>query len=272
MIIRNVCFSAGGLAGFYMLGCLEGMRGHVPDDITINAYGSSAGAIVACLAAMRVDPRTTLESMTCDPEPLLMKADFALLMSRYGADTGDELFRRIRGCIEGAWGGHGPTFKALEGRGGRLFVVVTSLTNGGSKIFGPDTTPSYDVVDAICMSCRVPMAIVPALQDGDVLVDGALSNYFPCDMVEDSADSVGVCIKYVEDPSKAASSFSGYVLAMLQACLRVNTRVPWALYKTYEGNHFVPQSVITKEDIRARYEEGKLDMGRHISRLDKKNT
>lgn len=276
MRIKNVCFSAGGLDGFYMLGCLESIQGCLRSD-TINAYGSSAGAIVACLAAMRADPRAILEKMASDKrqdhaeKQTFVRADFELLVTRYGADTGKELFRSIREYIEFAWGGPSPTFKGLEMRGGRLFVVVTSLKDGGARVFGPDTTPDYDVVEAICMSCRVPIAIVPAMIEGDILLDGALSSYFPCELVTDPTDSVGVCITYMNDPVKAATSFSGYVLAMLQACLRVNTRVPWALYKAYEGNHFIPQSTITAEDIRTRYEEGRRDMEQHLRSMEKKN-
>lgn len=208
--VEFVCFSGGGVKGVAFVGVIRALEER---DVIgkINYWvGSSAGAIVAALAAIGM----TSEEMTTH----LTTTSFQRFFDIGGKDLSTSLWSRIVGWKSGIgdlitkWGmARGDEFaswlqdmlesKGMDRRitlyqlyirtGKHLVVTATDVSRSATIVFSRTSHPNTPVVDVVKASMLYPFVFQPMrMQDGEtsrLLIDGGLLDNFPlqvCDVVD----------------------------------------------------------------------------------------
>ncbi|MBN2046458.1 MAG: patatin-like phospholipase family protein [Anaerolineaceae bacterium] len=192
---RNLVFKGGGARGMAYIGSMRALdeKGILPQVERV--AGTSAGAIVAVLASLRVDYNQWA--------PMLREFDISTVMNRnersvklhnlwrlesdYGLFSSESFYEWLQEVIAASCEGNGlATFADFRERGHLdLSIVASNLNLKRDEIFSYDTSPDMPVADAVRMSISIPLYF-SALQhdgqgfgEGDFYVDGGVFNNFP---------------------------------------------------------------------------------------------
>lgn len=178
----GLCISGGGVLGILMSGALNYyfIQGKL-DNIKYLA-GTSVGSILITLLSMGYTPLDIL-AITC--EDIVKKFNnfnMLNLPQKHGLYSNEIL----KGFIEEKIIlkiGKSPTFLEYFKEFNKYLVIpVYCLTENidKRKIFcSPDDTPDMKLIDAIFLSCNIPLVFEKAIYKGHVYIDGAYTNNFP---------------------------------------------------------------------------------------------
>lgn len=216
--IEFVSFSGGGVSGFSLGGVYKELERRKIKDNVKYWLGSSAGAIIASLAALNAPSDYVIKHfMDIDIHKVLdyggiSQSDISLgskfmsykygipeLMSKLGAVRGDyfnEWFQRR--MIDLGWSNN-TTFADLYNKTGKhLVITATSLNTSETLYLSRSSYPYMRIADAVRASWTLPFIIQPIhmndpiLSTGErMLVDGGILDNFPlnaCDIISDSGD------------------------------------------------------------------------------------
>lgn len=188
---KNLVFEGGGVKGIAYVGALEVLdREGILNDIE-RVAGTSAGAMVAVMVALRYSAEEVLQVLGTlnfrdfkDSSKGILR-DTIRLLKNYGWYKGDFFRNLMAKLIEKKTGNGEITFEQLEetGKYRKLYLVGADLTTGLSKIFSASNqeTKTVKVADAARISMSIPLffAAVRGGQDNKhVFVDGGLlDNY-----------------------------------------------------------------------------------------------
>ena len=191
---RNLVLQGGGVLGSAYAGALA-----VLDQQGIYAKiervaGTSAGAILATLVALRFEPK--------DIELIVNNLDFkqfeddgsvVRLAKHFGYFKGDFALGLFRCLITKKLGlppGSKVTFADLHRGGYRdLHIFSTDISTKSSVEFSNEKTPDFEVAMAVRMSISIPLFFAAVDQNKQVFVDGGVLRNYAIDLF-DSAQGV----------------------------------------------------------------------------------
>lgn len=217
--VRTLVISGGGMKGVASLGAVVALRRAGVLDQLRTVVGTSAGALVAAAYVLGRAQAGLVDELAGDQ----YKPDIDLnnVRTGFGLDSG----RHLEGWIRTVVGERPCTFRDVADRHGiRLVVCATNVTERKAHYFGPDTTPDMDLALALRMSCSVPLYFSAVEHEGQVFVDGAVSDNFPMKWaVRDAGGEEGV-IGIVFKPRRATTvhSLESYVGALVECSTRRN--------------------------------------------------
>ena len=174
-------FGGGSIRGLSYVGAYKALK---ELGVEITGYaGSSVGSIAAALSALDYN----LDEIT----DVFMKLDYALFKDinfsfklELAISKGEIFTDKIRELICKKMNTDKPVcFKDFPKD---LYVITTNLSKGKCVIFSKETTPDFEVAQAIRISAGFPGLLNPYELDGDLYVDGdltkayALSHLSPC--------------------------------------------------------------------------------------------
>jgi predicted acylesterase/phospholipase RssA len=170
-----VALSGGGMKGITSLGALVELQraGWLKEARTF--AGTSVGAVLAMLMAVNADLQTVYKEHILGFE-YASSYDLAGLDKTFGLDTGEGLVT----WIDRLMGGRRLTFADVRALyGATLLVCASNLNSRDAVVFGPDTHPDMDVALALRMSCSIPLYFAATTFEGQLYVDGAVTDNFP---------------------------------------------------------------------------------------------
>lgn len=189
-VYSTLVFSGGGAACASSYSCACALRGKIPGVNTV--VGTSGGAIVASLYAMRANERRAREvfgAIIETPAPSgprrSPRGAFGLLDSEaHIAPVVSRMFEEFYGSAEARarvrGGGARPTFSEFRRvTGSSLLVSAFSVSRKETVLFGPDSHPDLDVVRAIVASCAYPVLTTPVYINGELYADSSLAERVP---------------------------------------------------------------------------------------------
>jgi len=192
-----VAFQGGGALGMAHLGAwLELSR----EFDLIGTAGTSAGAIVAALCAVRYTPEHAID-LFADmewPEYVRRRGMFEFLRNLDGWSDGEKFYQWLRQRM-GVYLKGAPatvTFSSLnQATGGYLAIVATDLNDrtGRPVVFDKESEPDTDISFAVRASMSIPgvFAPVPRRDRAQMLVDGGVILNFPGELLLPMAASKG---------------------------------------------------------------------------------
>lgn len=184
---KYLSFAGGGTRGFAYIGALEALcewYGAEAFSREIRGcVGTSAGAVAALIAVLGMDMRemrSHIAPVLQSPHAIAPCLDLNLFLSKYGLDNGEALRSIIRNLIHVAGlsprATLGDVYRLL---GKQLVCCTTNLATGRARYLSPHSAPNMEVADAVFMSMCVPFLFTPVQHEGDLHVDGALSENVP---------------------------------------------------------------------------------------------
>jgi NTE family protein len=207
---KNLAFEGGGVRGIAYAGALQVLeQNNILPDIR-RVAGTSAGAITATLIALGASSGKVLEIVGGTDFRVFMDDSFGVLrdmkrlLDDYGWFKGDAFSVWIRQQIAGLGQSPSLTFAQLhklveEAKGPYrdLFVVSTDLSRQIPTVYSAETTPDYEIWQAVRVSMSIPLffAAVKGPPNNQVLVDGGVTWNYPLDLFDDT--------KYIIVPAAA---------------------------------------------------------------------
>lgn len=170
--VDGLVISGGAARGAAFLGALHRLqKEHVLDGVRVVA-GTSVGALAAALVCRNADMHAAM--LTIAANPFELELDLVTVEPPFGVDSGLNLLRFIRSLIGTE------TFASLQARTGRdLVVCATSLHTKAPRYFCARDDPDMEVARAVHLSCSLPLLFAYGEWEGEVFVDGGLSDNFP---------------------------------------------------------------------------------------------
>lgn len=223
-----VVLSGGGQKGIGQLGALHYHHEISTLQPTIYA-GTSVGSAISLLLAcgytpMEIFNRVRELSTFSSTEPQReLWANISAIITHFGLISVTTVTRIIEPLVIEKLG-YIPTLGELRSKFGKTLVVsVFNSTKMMCEYFTPDTRPNLLTLDAVKISCAVPILFHRIRYDGCYYVDGGIGDNFPLDPVRAMAKRIlGVLVTGV-DLSGDETSFIDYVYRLLLAPTAVNT-------------------------------------------------
>lgn len=186
---RQLVLQGGGVLGSAYAGSLEVLDEHGIYQQIDQVAGTSAGAILAMLVALRFSPQ--------DIELIVGNLDFrqfedggsiTRLVKRFGFFKGDFALQLFR-CLITKKLGLPPdqivTFQMLKDRGARdLHIFSTDISTKQSKEFSAALTPDFEVALAVRMSMSIPFFFAAVKDDMQIFVDGGVLRNYAIDLFD----------------------------------------------------------------------------------------
>lgn len=189
---RNLVFEGGGVKGIAYAGAVQVLeqRGVMPGIIRV--AGTSAGAIVAVLLALRCKSKR-LEKILAETDFNSFKdapwffAKIRNFVRKYGLYKGDAFGLWMKERIAELADDGDLKFGELQGRGFLdLRLIGTDLTRMDIQEYSAEKTPDMKIWEATRTSMSIPFFFYAIKRDEGVLVDGGVSYNYPIDIFDDS--------------------------------------------------------------------------------------
>ena len=166
-------FGGGAVRGLVYLGAVRALKER---NVEITGYaGASAGSIAAVLTALDFSNDEMEEIFNGIDYMLFRDLNFSFKIE-LALSKGEIFTDKIRELIEKKLGTSEPvTFKDFPKN---LYIVTSNLTTGESVIFSKETTPDFEVAQAVRISSGFPGLMNPVELNGEYYVDGDLAK--PC--------------------------------------------------------------------------------------------
>lgn len=170
----------GGSNGYALLGALEALwvRGRIDSNITAYA-GTSIGSVLCLMLSCGWAPHDVFRLIWNITPFEVCRGGWSVLPEAWGLLSLDPMLSVIRSELKRRFG-MVPTLKELHTLTGKeLWVTVTNLSRKCVEHFHHTTHPDVCVVDAVHMSCSLPIVFSKVTHHGDIYVDGGLLEPFP---------------------------------------------------------------------------------------------
>ena len=185
---KNLALKGGGVKGIAYVGCLQELnqRGHYKTIKRVS--GTSAGALVALMVALKLSPGK-IEELMRDLDFNAFKRGWnpIRIFTKYGLYTGDAILEFIYQCYHAS-----PlllerelTFKDLREAGGLdLIVFASNLNENTLNEFSEHQTPDCIVAEAVRASMSIPIffkswKFTNGIPNDHIYVDGGVTFNYP---------------------------------------------------------------------------------------------
>ena len=198
----SIVLSGGAFKAASMIGVIKYLEEHKLIKNLLTFVGTSAGATICFLLAMGFSSQEIrnflLNIIHDDSLNDFDISEICSLLETYGIDPGDKLKCIFQRALFIKTAKSDMTFMEFAKVFGKnLVVCVSNLSKEDYEYFSLDTKPHMSVIDALKISCSVPLVFSPVILDNYFYVDGGLYNNFPISYFDKQIfkDVIGVNIK-----------------------------------------------------------------------------
>jgi len=206
-MFNTLVLSGGSIKGFATLGALQYFSMTSSLDGITKFYGTSIGAVLCCLLACGYSPKeifTHFFENDIDVSSQDVIENVPKLFLNYGMLDFSVFSKHIKSLILDKFRSI-PTFKKLKILTNKsLFVTSVNLTTNEVVYFSADTHPDMDILQAVEMSCNVPLFFTKRIYNGDYYIDGAFGDHIPCKGIDFNKEKV-LCIVTKQKKSTTAT-------------------------------------------------------------------
>jgi predicted acylesterase/phospholipase RssA len=183
MDIDTLCISGGGLKGISFFGAIYHLLNveYLVLDKIKTYIGSSVGAIISTLLVLGY----TIDEML----DFILNFDFTILepnidcdniFKNYGFCTNDKIILTMEHFIKTKINNINITFLELyKHTNKKLIITGTNITDMKLEYFDYINTPEMQVIDAIRISCCIPVIFSPIKYNDKYYIDGAVASNLP---------------------------------------------------------------------------------------------
>ena len=202
MKIKNLVISGAGITGIGFLGIIKYLEEkNLLNDI--NTYlGTSAGSIIIYLLSINYNSLELIEFCKhFNFEKILGEFSLDNMFTNFGFNHNNKWSYVLRRMTESKKFSHKITFKEhFELTKIKLIIVACCLNESKTYYLSYENYPNMEIIEAIKISCCVPIYFQPIKFDNKLWVDGGLTNNFPIDYFkkEEIKYTLGISINDAE--------------------------------------------------------------------------
>lgn len=217
----GLCISVGGIRGLLQAGAIHEFYIRKQLD-NVNFYaGSSVGSMICTLLAIGYTPLDILTTF-CSPDISTQFSGMNImnLPTLSGFYPNTILREKIQELIMLKIG-YIPTFKDMLTNYNKYLIIpvycLSENTINKRKIYcSPENTPDMKVLDAVILSCSIPIVFQKAKYNEKVYLDGAYTDMFPikylCRLMSKDSNILGITLEQPVDNN--LNSLMGYLIAI----------------------------------------------------------
>lgn len=200
MSFDAIVLAGGGLKGFVTLGALHYYHEHglyLPEQVKEYA-GTSMGAAICLLLICGYTPKEIFtefykienffDSSHVDDIWGIVKNMGLMSVNQISSILETLVYKKME-CI--------PTLEKLRMMTGKsLFICGSNISRFTEEKYSPDTHPNLSCINAVKMSCNLPLIFQQLIYKGSYTVDGGLVNNYPWDYISSERKNIlGVVTK-----------------------------------------------------------------------------
>ena len=233
-----VVLSGGATRGVLTLGALNYYyeKGQYDPRHTHTYAGSSIGAVIGLLLICGYTPMEIFtEIYKADDNLFDMTGDLGTMITNMGVMSTNNFIARIETLVKAKMGSEIPTLGELfEDTGKTLVVTASNITKVKCEYYTPKTRPNLLCVDAVKLSCNLPLIFTRIKYDGNYICDGGFMDNFPIKYVDDRIQKIlgivtqGTDLNNTYDDTK----FIGYLYRILSMPMHANTELRCEDYRS----------------------------------------
>lgn len=194
-MITTLILSAGSINGIMFVGAYKTLfgQGYLASVKTI--IGCSVGSVIGLMIALKYTPQemhdTCQEVLVDEGLPSIGLCNIMNMWNNGGLVDSTCMKQYIRKVLLKKHDQPDITFADLAKKTGVEFIVCGSnITKGTAEYFSFIHTPRMSILEAISISCCIPVLFRPVKYNGNYYLDGAVYNYLPIDIAKDKPDNV----------------------------------------------------------------------------------
>ena len=257
MPIKHIVLSGGGYLGFYELGALQKLFEekyiHLQDIETI--YGVSVGSIIGCILCLTDNINDVVDYAINRPWNKHVKINISQMfeiVDKCGI-VNDSLIQIILepllkvnelNCESTLLDLYETTKKELH-----IFSVEMDKFDDGLVDFNYKTHPELSIIEAVYMSCSIPLLFQPKYYNNSYYIDGGIINNYPMDICvkeNDEKEVLGIKLQIDHHDSHLPNnsnifSFGYYLFRKFSNSVRINS-------KTYSHELLIPCEYASMEE------------------------
>lgn len=218
MTFDTVILSGGGAKGIIELGVLQyhyEKKNYIPEVVKVYA-GTSIGAVIALLLICGYKPMD-LFNYIYELDNLLgvNRNSFHEVFNSMGLMSIQPFVDKVTELVENKLG-RVPTLKELKEITGKTLVVTgTNISKMSADYYTPVTKPNLSCVNAIRISCNLPLIFQKLRYNNDYCVDGGFVDNFPIAYVDNGRNKILGVVVSGNNVSIPEDIFLGYIYRLL---------------------------------------------------------
>lgn len=198
----NLCLGGGGIKLISYIGCLKYLveNNYLHFNKLKILFGVSAGSIICFLINIGYSIKELEEfAVNFHFKKLLPNINTENLLFHYGFDENIQMKKLFIILLKNKLNCNNITFKELHLKTKvHLKVGVANITNDKFEVWDYLNTPDFSVIDAITISCNIPILYKPIKFNNYYYVDGGIFNNFPIDLFNTKSkytlqETLGIC-------------------------------------------------------------------------------
>jgi predicted acylesterase/phospholipase RssA len=211
--------SGGGQGGWGVLGGLSEM-----EHISFDAYiGTSVGGVISVLLCIGFTANEVFD-LLIDIE-IENNLSLPMFLTNYGLSKLDCILKHIETMIKLKCE-FVPTFKECKQMYDKdLIITGVCLTDRITTYFKWDTHPDMNILDALYITCAVPVLFVPIMYKGKMYVDGGVGDNFPIEYAKRMYTDKNIYGIYLKNKDFETKCVVTFVLNVMYFVLFNNERV-----------------------------------------------
>jgi NTE family protein len=218
--------------------------------------GTSAGALICFMLGLGYNSnemKVLLQDVVKMEEIMKFSVeDFCNIMETYGIDSGERLELLFKRILHQKLFRKDITFLEFAKVTGRnLVICVSNLSREESEYWSVDTTPSVSVIQALRVSCSIPLIFSPVKMNDMLYVDGGLYNNFPLSYLDkkDVLKDV-IAVNIVSNNYQHSDTFMQYMRYIVYSVIeKLNVKTINDYTKNIITLHFKDDEVVSLEDF-----------------------
>lgn len=222
----KLIIAGGELKGFIMLGALQSFY-DTHENITINKFvGTSIGSIICYLLAIGYTPiEIVIEVCTSKFLEKFKDFDFMSLSNCQGAYDWGIIHEFLEKLTIKKIGKLINIEELYSEYNKHITFVTTNYTQQHTEYISVDNHPKIPCLTAIRMSCNIPLFFQNFKYFDSYYIDGALSNNFPINMINDDDKGVlSIFCKTEQNQDPTELGIINYLYSLLLVSIRYNER------------------------------------------------
>ena len=224
-----VALSGGGVKGLIELGALHYYyEKKLYDPTVVHTYaGTSIGSVISLLLICGYTPMEIFTRVyttdqffdlgACQSPWDVIQRSGLMSINGFAAKIGDLVKEKM---------GEIPTLGKLQKQTGKTLIsAVGNVTKTTGEYFSPDTHPNLNSLDAVKMSCNLPIIFQKISYKGNCYTDGGLTDGFPIHQVDDGHSPILGIVVSGTGCSLKDSSFFGYMYRLINMTINTITKL-----------------------------------------------
>jgi len=225
---KKVALSGGGVKGLAELGALHYFfeKGQY-DPKEVDTYtGTSIGSVISLLLICGYAPMEIFHRAYQREKFFDLKTESVWqIFEKIGLLSIDSFTQQIEDLVKEKMG-NVPTLRELFERTQKTLIVASAnVTEENIVYFSPKSHPDLSSIDAVKMSCNLPVICQKLSHQGHLYVDGGVLDGFPIQQVDDGHSPILGVVVLGTDSSLKDTTFIGYLYRLINMPINMITKL-----------------------------------------------